>query len=81
MVRIKMTKKGEYVKFKNFKRKIKPQFMIYIHFESILTPEDNGKQNPKESYTVILVDVDDYFNKHFLSLTQVKIQFIILSIV
>ena len=69
MVRIKMPKKGEYVKFKNFKRKIKPQFMIYIHFESILAPEDNGKQNPEESHTVILVDVDDYFSKHFLSLT------------
>ena len=43
--------------------------MIYIHFESILAPEDNGKQNPEESYTVILVGVDDYFSKHFLSLT------------
>ena len=26
-------------------------FIIYAHFESILVPEDNGKQNPKESYT------------------------------
>ena len=43
--------------------------MIYIHFASILAPEDNGKQNPEESHTVILVDVDDYFSKHFLSLT------------
>ena len=25
--------------------------MIYAHFESILVPENNGKQNPKESYT------------------------------
>ena len=25
--------------------------MIYAGFESILGPEDNGKQNPKESYT------------------------------
>ena len=25
--------------------------MIYAHFESILMPEDNGKQNPNESYT------------------------------
>ena len=24
--------------------------MIYAGFESILGPEDNGKQNPKESY-------------------------------
>ena len=32
-----MSKKGEYVNFKNF--------------ESIPVPEDNGKQNPNESYT------------------------------
>ena len=25
--------------------------MIYADFESILPPEDNGKQNPNESYT------------------------------
>ena len=25
--------------------------MIYADFESILVPEDNGKQNPEESYT------------------------------
>ena len=25
--------------------------MIYIDFESILVPENNGKQNPGESYT------------------------------
>ena len=48
---IKMPKKGEYVKFKNFERKIKSPFMIYVDFESILVPEDNGKQNPNESYT------------------------------
>ena len=46
-----MPKKGEYVKFKNFERKIKSPFMIYADFESILVPEDNGKQNPNESYT------------------------------
>ena len=27
--------------------------MIYADFESILVPEDNGKQNPEESYTNI----------------------------
>ena len=48
---IKMPKTGEYIKFKNFGRKIKPPFMIYADFESILVPEDNGKQNPNESYT------------------------------
>ena len=47
---IKMSKKGEYVKFKNFERNIKPQFMIYADFQSILEPEDNEKENPNESY-------------------------------
>ena len=45
-----MSKKSEYVKFKNFQRKIKSPFMIYEDFESILVPEDNGKHNPNESY-------------------------------
>ena len=31
---------------KNYERKIKSLFMIYADFESILVPEDNGKQNP-----------------------------------
>ena len=39
---IKTPKKGEYVKFKNFEKK--PPFVIYADFESILGPEDNGKQ-------------------------------------
>ena len=72
-----MPKKGEHVKFKNFKRKIKSPFMIYVDFESILLPEDNGKQNPNESYTnkyqkhvacsygYKLVCVDDKFIKPF----------------
>ena len=47
---IKMPKKSEYVKLKNYKRKIKLPFMIYADFESILVPEDNGKQNPNQSY-------------------------------
>ena len=46
-----MPKKGEYVKFKKFERKIKSPFMIYPSFESILVPENNGKQNPNESST------------------------------
>ena len=46
-----MPKEAEYVKFKNFKRKIKPSFLIYANFESILVPEDNGKQTPNDSYT------------------------------
>ena len=40
-----MPKKAECVKFKNYERKIKPLFMIYVQFESILVPEDNEKQN------------------------------------
>ena len=48
---IKMPKKSEYVKFKNFERKINPLFMIYANLESILVSEDNEKQNWNESYT------------------------------
>ena len=48
---IKTPKNGEYINFKNFDRKIKSPFMIYANLESILVPEDNGKQNPDESYT------------------------------
>ena len=33
---IKMPKKGEYVRFKNYERKIKSQYMIYADFEIIL---------------------------------------------
>ena len=50
---MKMPKKGEYVRLKNLERKVKSPFMIYADFESILVPEDNGKQNPEESYTNI----------------------------
>ena len=46
-----MHKKGERVKFRNFKQKIKSPFVIYKNFGSILVPEDNGKQNPDKSYT------------------------------
>ena len=49
--RIIMPKKTEYVKFKNYERKIKSPFVIYADCESILVPENNGKQNPEESYT------------------------------
>ena len=70
-----MPKKGEFVKFKNFERKIKSLFIIYADFGSILVPEDNGKQNSNESYTnkhqkhvscsygYKLVCVDDKFSK------------------
>ena len=46
-----MLKKGEYVKVKNYERQIKSSFIIYAGFESILVPENNGKQNPNGSYT------------------------------
>ena len=48
--RIMMPIKGEYVTMKNYERKIKSPFIIFEYFESILVPEDNKKQNPKESY-------------------------------
>ena len=37
---IKMPKKGKYVKFKNFERKIKSPFIIFADFESFLALED-----------------------------------------
>ena len=43
-----MSKKGEHV---NLKLTKKPPFIIYAEFESILVPENNGKQKPEESYT------------------------------
>ena len=48
---IKVSKKSEYVEFKNFERKIKSPFMIYADFEIILLTEHDGKQNPNEFYT------------------------------
>ena len=47
---IKMPKKSECVKFKNFERKIKSTFMIYTDFEIILVPEDNGKAKSKLAF-------------------------------
>ena len=72
-----MPKKGDYFKFRNHERKIKSLFIIYGDTENALMPEDNEKQNPKESYTNKhqkyiacnyyneLVCVDDQFSKHF----------------
>ena len=45
-----MPKRCEYVKFKNYERKIKSLFIFYADFESILVPAGNGKQNPEGSY-------------------------------
>ena len=41
-----MPKKDEFVKSKNFERKVKLTRMIYADFESFLVSKDNGKQNP-----------------------------------
>ena len=72
-----MPKKADYVKYKNYERKIKSPFIIYADFESFLVPEDNGKQNLEEFYTnkcqkhtscsygYKLVCVDDKFSKPF----------------
>ena len=49
--RIVMPKKGEFVTFKNYERKIKSLIIIYADFESILVPGDNRKQNLEQSYT------------------------------
>ena len=49
--RIIIPKKGKNVKIRNFSRKINPPFINYTDFENILVPENNGKQNPEESYT------------------------------
>ena len=49
--------KVEYVKLKNYDQKIKPPFIIYGDFKSILVLENNGKQKPEESYTNILLAV------------------------
>ena len=46
-----MPRKSEYVKFRNYERKIKSSFIIYADFESILVPENKEKQNPEEPYT------------------------------
>ena len=46
---IKMIKKGEYAKFRNFERKMKSPFMIYVDFESTLVSVDNRNQNPNDS--------------------------------
>ena len=74
-----MTKKDEIVKFKNYARKIKSPFMIYADFESILILENNGNQDPDDSYRnnyqnhvgcsfgYKLVCVDDQFNKPYKS--------------
>ena len=49
---IKRAKKCKTINFKNYIRTIKSPFMIYANFKSILVTENNGEQNPDESYTI-----------------------------
>ena len=44
-----MAAKVEYLRLKNFERKIKLPFMVYTDFKNILGYE-GGKQNSDESY-------------------------------
>ena len=46
-----MPNKGEYVRFKNYEEEMKSLFVIYANFGSISVAENNGKQNPDESYS------------------------------
>ena len=43
-----MPEKDEYIKFKNYGKKIKSPFMFYGDFESILVQDNNVKQNLEE---------------------------------
>ena len=79
IINFKMSKKGEYIRLKNYEYKIKLPCVVYTDFESISVTEDNGKQNPEESYMnkyqkhvgsnygYKLVCVDDSFSKPFKS--------------
>ena len=72
-----MSKKDEYVRFKNYERKIKSLFIIHAHFESVLVPEKRRKGELEQSYTnniktnlfVVycykLVCINDKFSKLF----------------
>ena len=67
-----MPKNGEYFRFKNYERNIKSTFMTYAGFESILVPEDNGKQNLDEKTCCLqlwlsTICADDKSSKPFKS--------------
>ena len=60
--KIEIVQKVKTLKFKNYMKKIKSQFMIYEDVGSTLVPGNNGKQNLDESHTktnikIILVAV------------------------
>ena len=63
-----MPEKGEHVRFKNHKMKIKSPFIIYTNFKSILVPENKGKQNPDESYM-------NKYQKHIACIYECCLQF------
>lgn len=48
---IKLSKTGEYVRFKKCENKIKSPFMMYGYFDSNLVPEDDEKKNLYQSYS------------------------------
>ena len=65
-------KKCEYIKFKNFGRKIRAPFMIYADFENILVLTLESYTNKYQKHVAcssgyILVCVDDKFSKPFKS--------------
>ena len=79
---IQIVKKDETFKLKRNKsiqEKIL-KFIIYVDFESILVPENDGKQNPDKSdtnkyqntvgfsFTYKLACVDDQFSKHLCNI-------------
>ena len=53
--RIILPKESEFVKFKNYERKIKSPFMIYADFESNLVPEDDILTNIKNMLLLVMV--------------------------
>ena len=76
---LKCLKKVDTLNLKIVKEKTNASFMIYANVESILVPEDNGRENPEEScknkcqkhiscnYDHKLACLDDKFTKPFKS--------------
>jgi len=48
-----MPEECEVVKLKNHERKLKPPFVLYADFESIIKPIHGCKPNPEESFTTL----------------------------
>ena len=73
---IKIPKKGKYVRLKYYERNIKSSFMVYADFESILIPEDNGRQNPEslvQTNTKNMLLAAIIINKYVLMITSVSL--------